>query len=231
MRRPRLTYANVMASIAVFLALGGGAYAASSLVGSNGILHGCYAKRNGALRLVPPGRRCSGRELAVTLDAIGPAGPKGPGGAKGKRGSTGATGAVGPAGPAGPTGPAGPQGPGATSFAASMAQGALPKVLAAPAGAPRLSGECLAEAKEVVLALEATEPEGLEVSGTQTREGKLEALNSSGPTVVLTRGHSEAAFGVIVANRAKGTFERVDVQATFGGASGCRFAGMIIPSG
>src|SRR5215211_588736 len=35
--RPRLTYANVTATLALFLALGGGAYAAIDLVGKNDI--------------------------------------------------------------------------------------------------------------------------------------------------------------------------------------------------
>ena len=34
--RPRLSYANVMATVAVFIALGGGALAATSFVGSDG---------------------------------------------------------------------------------------------------------------------------------------------------------------------------------------------------
>jgi hypothetical protein len=41
--RPRVTYANVMASIAVFVALGGGAYAAVSaaIPGQFHVIHGC----------------------------------------------------------------------------------------------------------------------------------------------------------------------------------------------
>jgi hypothetical protein len=41
--RPRVTYANVMASIAVFVALGGGAYAAVSaaIPDQFHVIHGC----------------------------------------------------------------------------------------------------------------------------------------------------------------------------------------------
>jgi hypothetical protein len=65
MRRfcPRLTYANVMSTVAVFVALGGGAYAAvSSIPGPDGVIHACYAKKKGNLRLIAAGRRCSKRE-------------------------------------------------------------------------------------------------------------------------------------------------------------------------
>src|SRR6476646_8184409 len=47
----RLTYANVMATVAVFLALGGGAYALSGVADRSGVYHGCVAT-SGALRVV-----------------------------------------------------------------------------------------------------------------------------------------------------------------------------------
>jgi hypothetical protein len=97
--RKRLTYANVMSTIAVFVALGGGAYAAvSSTPGAGGVIHGCYAKRNGALRLVATGRKCSKRERAIAFNQVGPAGSRGlsgPAGAPGKEGTSGKEGAQG----------------------------------------------------------------------------------------------------------------------------------------
>ena len=48
-----LSYANIMATIAVFVSLGGAAYA-SGYVGSDGSIHGCVAK-GGALALDPWG--------------------------------------------------------------------------------------------------------------------------------------------------------------------------------
>jgi hypothetical protein len=48
----RLTYANVMATAAVFLALGGGAYALSGVPDSGGVFHACASSSNGALRVV-----------------------------------------------------------------------------------------------------------------------------------------------------------------------------------
>jgi hypothetical protein len=69
--RSRLTYANVMATIAVFLALGGGAYAAKSLVGSDGQINGCVGKRTGVARVVKPGKRCRHGETRLAWNQRG----------------------------------------------------------------------------------------------------------------------------------------------------------------
>jgi hypothetical protein len=83
-------YSNVMATVAVFVALGGSSYATVATVAKNSVGskqvrdHSLLARdfRNGQLK-------------AGTTGSAGPAGPAG---------------TVGPAGPAGPPGPAGPQG-------------------------------------------------------------------------------------------------------------------------
>ena len=54
----RLTYANVVATVAVFLALGGGAYALSGIPDRGGIFHGCMAPKTGALRVVKAASSC-----------------------------------------------------------------------------------------------------------------------------------------------------------------------------
>jgi hypothetical protein len=53
----RLTYANVVATGALFVALGGGAYALSGIPDSGGIYHGCVAS-SGALRVVAKASSC-----------------------------------------------------------------------------------------------------------------------------------------------------------------------------
>ncbi len=68
--RPRLTYANVVASLALFVALGGGAYAAG-LVGKNGKIKSCVAKANGALRVVRPNAACDKSERTLTWNQRG----------------------------------------------------------------------------------------------------------------------------------------------------------------
>jgi hypothetical protein len=55
--RWHLTYANVMATVAVFLAFGGGAYALTGIPDGGGMYHGCVAT-SGALRVVTKASSC-----------------------------------------------------------------------------------------------------------------------------------------------------------------------------
>jgi Collagen triple helix repeat (20 copies) len=119
--RRHVTYANVMASVALFAALGGVSYAAATLptnsVGSRQIKSGAVTSakvKDGTLQGTDFG---AGQ---LPSGAQGPRGEKGdPGatGAQGPKGDAGATGAQGPKGeagansPQGPKGDAGPQGP------------------------------------------------------------------------------------------------------------------------
>ncbi len=85
--RPRLSYANVMATAAFLMAAGGGAYAATSLVGSSGTIRGCVNKTSGVLRVVHPGAKCQKhREQAITWNQHGPRGLRGLQGKQGKPG-------------------------------------------------------------------------------------------------------------------------------------------------
>jgi len=76
--RPRLTYANVVASLALFVALGGGAYAARRFVGSDGRIHACVGKK-GHLTLVKPGSKCGKGTSHLAWNKRGPSGRQGPG--------------------------------------------------------------------------------------------------------------------------------------------------------
>jgi len=88
--RPRLTFANVVSCIALFVALGSGAYAATQLpknsVGSKQI------KKNAV-----NSAKVKDRSLKAVDFKEGqlPAGPRGPEGPKGEKGATGAAGAAG----------------------------------------------------------------------------------------------------------------------------------------
>jgi len=98
------------------------------------LIHGCYQKEVGNLRVIDPSSGDSCRPSEVDLSwnqhgvkgdtgpqgPMGPTGLQGPVGPKGDTGATGPTGAIGPVGPAGPagqngaagpTGPPGPAGP------------------------------------------------------------------------------------------------------------------------
>jgi hypothetical protein len=80
-------------AILAVLAIGGIAYA--SIPDSKGVIHGCYQKVNGQLRVIDTdaGGKCLASELPVNWSQSGPTG------------ATGATGATGPTGQQGPPGP------------------------------------------------------------------------------------------------------------------------------
>jgi hypothetical protein len=83
-----LTYANVTATLALVIAFGGGAYAAvNAIPGPNKVIHGCYARRGGALRLVAAGHKCSKHEHAISFNQQGPRGVAGVAGQTGPSGT------------------------------------------------------------------------------------------------------------------------------------------------
>jgi hypothetical protein len=85
--RSRITYANLMATVAVFIALGGSAYAVRGVPDKAGVFHGCVDNKTGALRLVKSAKSCrkAGRkgkrriagESAVSWNERGRAGAPG----------------------------------------------------------------------------------------------------------------------------------------------------------
>ena len=119
--RQRLSYANVMATVAVFIALGGTSYAALKITGKhvvNGSLTGKDLKNNSVKSADVAGLTAA--DFKEPLPS-GPQGAKGDTGAAGAKGDIGAVGPTGPAGSAGseggrgatgPTGPAGAADPG-----------------------------------------------------------------------------------------------------------------------
>lgn len=84
----RLTFANVVAVLALIAALAGGALAAPKLVGSDGQIHGCATKK-GRLTIVKQGKKCGKRKKAVVWSQSGPRGRRGPGGLRGDPGDRG----------------------------------------------------------------------------------------------------------------------------------------------
>jgi hypothetical protein len=99
--RTHLTYANVVASVCLFVTLGGGAWAVSrGFVGSDGKIRGCVTKK-GRLTVLKAGKkRCRHGSSAIAWNQVGPAGePGGQGqtGPQGEKGDKGDTGAPGPA--------------------------------------------------------------------------------------------------------------------------------------
>jgi hypothetical protein len=101
-RRPSPVLA--LGVIALLAVLGGVAWAA--IPGPRGIIHACYRRRGGALRVIDTSAhaRCGRREAELNWSETGPPGPRGGRGLAGARGATGPRGAVGPTGPIGPPG-------------------------------------------------------------------------------------------------------------------------------
>jgi hypothetical protein len=97
--RRHLTYANVAATLALFLALGGAAYAATQL-----------PKNSVGTKQLKKGAVTAAKINKKTRNAL--KGDPGPAGPQGKTGKTGKTGAKGATGPQGKTGPAGADGTG-----------------------------------------------------------------------------------------------------------------------
>jgi hypothetical protein len=121
-RRPRLSYANVVATMALFVALGGSSYAAVQL--SNGQVKTKHLAKNAvkAKKLAPDsvnsGKVKDGSLLAQDFEPgqlpAGAQGPKGDTGSQGLKGDTGSQGLKGDTGSQGLKGDKGDPGPSAT---------------------------------------------------------------------------------------------------------------------
>lgn len=100
--------AMVIAAVALFVALGGGAAYATGLISGSQI-------KNHSI----PAKKLTKAAIESLRGMRGPAGPTGPTGTTGATGATGATGLTGPQGPPGPQGLPGLQGPPGPSSAIS----------------------------------------------------------------------------------------------------------------
>jgi hypothetical protein len=102
---------GLVAAVAALVA-GSIAWAA---IPDNGVIHACYNRTNGKLRLAdaqnPKLGSCLASEAVLDWNQQGPAGAPGAQGGTGAKGDPGAQGEPGPQGAAGPQGPAGPTGP------------------------------------------------------------------------------------------------------------------------
>jgi len=98
MIRTRFTFANIVAGTALFVALGGGAYAATtSFVGPHGNINTCVPPAGGEVNVWKPGHRCTGGRVGLAFPGNVQAG------ATGSTGPTGLTGATGLPNPAATT--------------------------------------------------------------------------------------------------------------------------------
>jgi hypothetical protein len=109
-RGRRITAAVVLTTLSVLIA-GTVAFGHDS---HDGVIHGCYDKDSGRLRIIAVDRRCAGDERSLIWNERGRRGDFGPKGADAPAGPPGPVGPKGEAGPPGPPGPAGAPGPAGT---------------------------------------------------------------------------------------------------------------------
>jgi hypothetical protein len=202
--RARLSYANVLSSVAIFIALGGGAYAASGSPGKGTPkVHGCYRTKGGALRVVSGHARCHKGEKALSLVQTGPAGAPGPQGTPGAPGTK---------------GEAGPQGPGASGVAFTIEQQSEHRVTL-PDGLDLKALCTVAPGKATALTLSAPNAgETLDVWGTAVNHFESQSIHDVGTAEVGVSEPSEADLDVTVYNVTTKRFSHVDA---FG--HGCTF--------
>lgn len=104
MRTRRLAIGAI--ALVGLLVAGGVAYA--TIPDDHGVIHGCYTRSGGSLRVIDAGvTNCSNKETALNWNVTGPAGPQGTTGPQGDPGPQGSQGPQGPAGPQGSQGPSG----------------------------------------------------------------------------------------------------------------------------
>lgn len=154
----------LLAAIALFVALGGGAAAATGMFSGTQIKRGSIPLNRltgGARRALsqpgPRGRRGARGRTGAT-GPRGAVGPTGPTGATGATGAVGVAGPVGPVGPAGATGPAGPAGGDPNRVADVGSLDASPTV--APPAWGQASGTCTSTAPGTA----SIDANGLEIS-------------------------------------------------------------------
>jgi len=114
MRRKTIALALAVGTLAL------GAGIAYATIPNDGVIHGCYAKSGGSLRVIDANvTNCKASETSLNWNtqgptgergSIGPVGPTGPAGPQGSQGPAGERGATGPAGAVGPQGPQGQPG-------------------------------------------------------------------------------------------------------------------------
>ena len=211
--------ATVIALLALFCALGGGAAWASGLIPGSQIKNHSIAEKKLTKKAIKALRGQRGR--TGPTGATGPAGPIGPAGPKGATG------------PQGTTGLQGPQGPGASSFATTVPADSTLHTLQTVDG---LDVRAYCFGTQVALALATTgSTNTLQASGTSNYDSSITTIDYNGGassvfTVTATRGDLD----VIARNTAIASgFDRFDLHGEIGATAStpCTVWGMITPSG
>jgi hypothetical protein len=219
-----LTYANVIATLALFLALGGGAYAAFKLpkdsVGSKQLQADAVNSS-----------KVKNRSLLANDFKAGelPAGAQGPQGIQGIKGDTGTQGTQ------GIQGQTGPQGPGTKTFDGQVASSGT-KTQIALVDRLSVSVQCITAngpSGPINFASVWVEPantaDGFYSFGTSIADTAVAAIDSSDSA--FASGHNEAGLDVVAHSTAAGQpvkYTRVDISVIRGTA--CNYHALVIPS-
>jgi hypothetical protein len=200
----RLTYANVGATVALVLAVGGFAVAATPQ--QTRVIHGCYLKKDGSLRIVTAGKKCRRTETRISWNRQG---LRGIAGARGSQGPQGIAGAAGPQGTQGAKGDQGEPGP----FPATLPSGKTLRGAYAVSGNAAV-GEVVRDAPSFIFPLSASPSSHFIVSGTppppecpgtaaspQAQAGHLcvyEHVRQGAPSIVIDDPGGNVTTGFIV---------------------------------
>jgi hypothetical protein len=217
-----LSYANVTATLALFAALGGGAYATTRFVGSDGMIHGCVGG-GGSLTLVKAGKPCAKGKSAIAWNQQGVQGSPGTQGSNGGRGPKGD---AGPKGDPGAPGATGPQGPGAISFNVHEQPG-FSGTLETVDGI-NVAGTCERTFGPVYVTIFPEHEEGsISAMGDEAPDGELKSIQQAAPYVTV-EAHTTANLDVI--STVNGVWSRFDLGGYKAGEEGpCNFWGLITP--
>jgi hypothetical protein len=225
--RVHLTYANVTATLALFLVLAGGSAFAAGRLAKNSV--GTKQLKNAAVSAakirkgaVTPTKLSAGAKATLT----GPHGPVGPQGPQGERGPQGPKGDQ---GPGGPKGDEGPRGPGALSveFAATAGLTTFGTF-----GGVELSASCATGAYTQIGFRVAGGERDFEIFGTENtgEESKVRAVNFHTSGLLLAGNGTEHALTVDVDVRELGVsapWTRFDLNID---AVDCVLSGTVIES-
>jgi hypothetical protein len=185
--RRHLTYANVVASLALFLALGGAAFAATQL-----------PRNSVGTGQLKPEAVTAGKIAKKTRNQLrgqrGAQGPQGPQGKTAAKGATGARGATGAAGAKGATGAAGTDGTGPVIEVASKPASPVEITSGTQVVAVPLGGSAYATSANVVV-LSTT---GATVSCTLTGGGEATATVPAGGFETLSLSAARGAGSAVV---------------------------------
>ncbi len=201
MKRP--SPALVVALVALFVGLGGGAAWAGGLI---------------------PGTQIA--DHSIPAKKLTRAAAKALHGARGQSGPQGPEGATGPQGPKGDTGAAGPAGPGAISVSRSgVPTGTATYLLATVHG---LNVEFWCTATQVALELEGHEAGDMVfVSGDEASDGTLTSLQQAN-LHIFADGKSTANLDVIAWVASSGVLSRIDLGG-YHSSTGCNSWGVVTP--